>query len=413
MPRGIAHLPQLLYHFVSYIYWVRARPTDAQVYRGTESLIVPAVLAFAPWLLGGLPNCHLTTPNLSLCVTAILPQPACAQRHGVAYRPLFVHCPVAETDMSDVIAQLPEEAFDAISDHLLCQICCAPTDQWLRACNEHSFCAPCLISHECARERADGVAKCPVCRGGLVKNDVGDFYPDRTKNEMTLDQEVKCPHACGEILKLNKLKDHMQKTCENGIVPCPMAKFGCSVVMRRHEVDAHLKEDSHSHLAMGFFMKATESFREEVSGLKDTITTLQTTVKEQGDTITNLNSAIASVTASLGNNTSASTSMRNKLDTVERKLNEALSDGPHSLKQIAEQTKKRASPGQGQSERTKREKSQIQRQNDELSELRPLKKAGAATSSGAAAADGDISYSPTSPTGAPVADGSNEGEQGA
>ena len=272
--------------------------------------------------------------------------------------------------MSDVIAQLPETAFDSISEHLLCDICLAPTDQWLRACNEHSFCAPCLLSHEDARNRADGVAKCPVCRGDLVKDDLDHFFPDRTKNELTLDQQLECLQKCGHLFKLSKLKEHMQKECPNGVVSCPMAKLGCSVAMKRCDMDAHLREDSHSHLAMGFMLKMTETFLEGFADLKKVVESHNARIDEQAATIVNLNSAIAQQTQSLSNHGAKMDILKTCQNAIHRKIDDVLSDGEYSLKQIALQTKKRASPGTGQSERAKRERVQVARQRLEIEELK-------------------------------------------
>lgn len=273
--------------------------------------------------------------------------------------------------MSDVIAQLPEKAFEGISDHLLCSICYSPSDQWLIACDgQHSFCAVCLHSHEEARTRADGEASCPECRGELIKNSADHFKPDRLKNKMTLEFECDCPQKCGDKFSLDKLKAHMQEKCPNGLVPCPMAGVGCEHIMKRCEVQQHLKDDNHSHLAMGFMLKMADSFKTEIGSLKTTLAEQQATITSQAATITNLNTALASHSSTMTNNTSAISGFRTKLDTVERKLNETLSDGEYSLKQIAIQTRKRASPGEGTSGRAVRGRAQVVRQKAEIDELK-------------------------------------------
>ena len=293
--------------------------------------------------------------------------------------------------MSDVIAQLPEKAFDGISEHLLCSICYSPTDQWVMACDgQHSFCAPCLISHEEARMRADGDASCPQCRGELVKTSSDNFRPDYLKNKLTLDHRVECPQQCGESFSLDKLKKHMQEKCPNGLVPCPMASIGCEHVLKRCEIQQHLKDDNHSHLAMGFMLKMSAAHEQQMTAMKGIVEDQGKKIESQAATISNLNTALASHTTTMSTNTTAINGFKTKLDSVEKKLDTALSDGEHSLKQIAIQTKKRASPGEGTSSRAVRGRAQVERQNAELSELREkVKTAEANAPATAPAADAD------------------------
>lgn len=300
--------------------------------------------------------------------------------------------------MSDVIAQLPDKAFEDISDHLLCVICASPTDQWVRACHaQHSFCAPCLIAHENARNAADGEAKCPTCRGELVKNSSDNFHPDRTKNDMTLDTEAECPQKCGHSFKIGILKAHMQKDCPNGVVPCPMAKLGCEHVMKRCEVQQHLKDDNHMQYAMGFMMMMDEKHEKHINALETVIGAQNNKIGELNATVTNLNSALAAQTSAVDSCRNKTNDVKVETDKMSKKLDEALAEGEYSLKQIAIQTKKRASPGEGQSARAKRERSQVSRQNAELAELRPLKStkdvdaaaSSSATTDAAAAAAGN------------------------
>lgn len=277
--------------------------------------------------------------------------------------------------MSDVIAQLPddvkERAFEGVSKSLLCEICFDPSDSWLVACpNHHSFCSTCLLSHVQACENRHDEPRCPTCRADCEFNSGGNLEPERTKNAMTLEIEVECGLNCGEKFRLDKVKNHMQNVCKNAIVPCPMAPFGCEHNMKRCEVAEHMRSDPHTHLAMAFFMKTTDAFKTEIAGLKTSIAEQNTKIESQAATISNLNTALAAHTTTVTTNTSAIDGFKTKLDTQERKLNEVLSDGPNSLKQIAEQTKKRSRPGQGQSDRSVREKSQIQRLKGELEELK-------------------------------------------
>lgn len=294
--------------------------------------------------------------------------------------------------MSDVIAQLPDEvvkaAFEGVSSSLLCQICFEPTDSWLVACgNHHSYCSTCLHDHVSAREREGDQATCPQCRGDLSRNAAGNFQPERTKNSMTLEKECECPLKCGDTFRIDKIKAHMQKDCQNAVVPCPMARFGCAHNMKRSEVAEHMATDSHANLAMAFFLKATEDFNTKVDELKGTIGNLRGTVQSQAATITNLNSALANHQSSLNAHGVKIDGLKTSHDTVERKLNEALSDGPYSLKQIADQTKKRARPGEGQSDRSRREKSQIQKLKDVVETLQGTGEAEAAGEAEGATAD--------------------------
>lgn len=299
--------------------------------------------------------------------------------------------------MSELIAQLPQNAFESISENLMCAICAAPTTNWARSCDEgHSYCGTCLKSHEIARERADGEARCPGCRGELVKDRAGNFFPDRTKNELTLEVQVGCTQGCGKTLRLDKLKEHITNECPNGVVPCPMAKLGCEHVMKRCEVQDHLKSDNHSHLAMGFLLKISETHKAQVNDLKATIEAQNTKIDTLSSTVTNLNTALASQTKSVETNTTSVSAMTTKLGTVERKLNTALEDGPHSLKQIAEQTKKRSRAGEATSARSKREKSQVDRLKDEVKELKG-KNEGEASAAAAAAAAPAAASDPVDP----------------
>ena len=277
--------------------------------------------------------------------------------------------------MSDVIASLPPEivakAFEGVSKSLLCEICYDPSDSWLVACgNHHSYCSACLLGHVQACENRSDEPRCPGCRADVETNEAGNFEPERTKNAMTLEIQVECALGCGEKFRLDKVKAHMQQDCKNTIVPCPLAKFGCEHNMKRSEIAEHMRTDPHSHLAMAFFLKATEEFKTEINGLKSTIESQNSKLESQAATITNLNSALATLTTSVASTGTKIDALKTKHDTVDRKLNDVLSDGPNSLAQIAEQTKKRARPGEGTSARSMREKSQIQKQKEEIERLK-------------------------------------------
>lgn len=264
-----------------------------------------------------------------------------------------------------------EKAFENAPKQLICEACYAPSDDWVVVCgNNHSFCNPCIEKHVAVQRRDRGSTNCPTCRQGLQRNGAGVFNPDRTKNELTLCQTMACPLGCGHDFQLIKLVEHMESECPKKVVPCPFHEYGCKASMARENVEEHLRTDDHTGIAMAFFFMSSKDNEMRINQYQAETDSLKQIIRTQTDTIANMQTALAS-------QTSATTDLSTHIQTlssaqvrIERKLDEVLSDGPHSLKAIAEQTKKRARVGEGVSGRAQRRYNQIDKLKGEVVELK-------------------------------------------
>lgn len=265
---------------------------------------------------------------------------------------------------SDMVGIIDSYTFSNIPDDLLCQICSEPSVEWVRGCDEgqHSFCNGCLSSHVDRCNRSNSNPFCPSCRRSVPMLPNGQLHVDRTRNSITVEQTVECPNKCGETIVVSKLKNHVQKECTEAKVPCFMASHGCTKTGTRSEIDSHVLEDSHSHLAMGFFFEMSAQFKAENNGLKEQLQTLTAVVRSLTDVVKELKSGSEAVKKETEETKKTIEEINNRfLETVDN-------EEGWGLKQIALQTKKRASPGEGQSKRALREKRQVEAQKKKLDE---------------------------------------------
>ena len=295
----------------------------------------------------------------------------------------------------DIQACLSVDTFqNEIPDELLCQICSAPTDDWRQGCRDgqHSFCNDCLSKHV-ARCRSNGSSPwCPSCRGAIPFTDTTrQLKPDRARNDITNAQIVKCVFGCGHTCPLCKILTHIHEDCPEATCKCPIE--GCEFKGKRSEISEHLSEEgAHSKLAVVFMMKAWREMENENKQLKEKIDTLAATVSSLSDVVretqTSSNQAMTSTKE-----------LKKTCDDMRVLLSDCVNSDEYGLKQLVQNTRKRASPGQGNSKRTQRKNNQIERQKSEIESLRKLipeaaqeldaEMGNAAASSTAAAASSD------------------------
>lgn len=268
----------------------------------------------------------------------------------------------------DIQACLSIETFqNEIPDELLCQICSAPTDDWRQGCRDgqHSFCNDCLSKHV-ARCRSNGSQPwCPSCRGEIqFTNTTRQLKPDRARNDITNAQIVKCVFGCGHTCPLSKILAHIHEDCPEATCNCPIE--GCEFKGKRSEISEHLSEEgAHSKLAVVFMMKAWREMENENKQLKEKIDTLAATVSSLSDVVRE--------TQTFSNQAMTSTKeIKKTCDDMRVLLSDCVNSDEYGLKQLVQNTRKRASPGQGNSKRTQRKNNQIERQKIEIESLRKL-----------------------------------------
>lgn len=268
----------------------------------------------------------------------------------------------------DIQACLSADAFqEEIPDELLCQICSAPTDDWRQGCRDgqHSFCNDCLSKHV-ARCRSNGSSPwCPSCRGAIPFTDTTrQLKPDRARNDITNAQVVKCVFGCGHTCTLSKIVAHIHENCPEATCKCPIE--GCEFKGKRSEISEHLSDEgAHSKLAVVFMMKAWREMENENKQLKEKIDTLAATVSSLSDVVRE--------TQTFSKEAMTSTNeLKKTCDDMRVLLSDCVNSDEYGLKQLVQNTRKRASPGQGNSKRTKRKNNQIERQKSEIESLRKL-----------------------------------------
>ena len=263
---------------------------------------------------------------------------------------------------SDAVVEIPRD--------LICNICMDPSVNWKTACaDSHSFCGECLQSH-IDRCRQNGTRPfCPVCKGDIVYGPNGTLRTDRTLNNVTNDQRVQCPNKCGVIVVLSKLRLHVEKDCTRSIVKCPMHLHGCPFTSDRKGIVEHMKTERHVELAMPFI---TSSFAE----LKNQNSALTTEVKDLTSKLTSAVSGISSLKSSIDALVARGVESDKVIGDLTNKIDDLIEDeevGIHRLvKEVKKNGKKRASPGQGTSARSLREKRQVVSQAAELQRLKAL-----------------------------------------
>ena len=264
------------------------------------------------------------------------------------------------------IGILTTEAIAGIPRDLICSICMDPSVNWKTACDDsHSFCGECLESHvnTCRANGKDPF--CPVCKGEVVYGANGQFKPNRSLNNLTNDHRVECPNKCGVTTVLAHLPLHVEKNCPEAITQCPMHVHGCLFKSNRMGVQEHMKNESHTNFAMPY------------------ITTCFTELKSQNDALSN---EVKALTCKLYSAIAGIVALNQKIGTLvahgavsDKKIEDLtnlIEDEEYGLKAVAKKvegaTKKRASPGHGQSARAQREKRQVVGLAAEVERLRAL-----------------------------------------
>ena len=265
---------------------------------------------------------------------------------------------------ASVFKLLDETSISKLPEGLLCSICTEPSTDWRQGCTQgqHSFCNSCLTKHVNKCETANTQAWCPGCRGVVSFTSTGDLIPDRTRNNLTLEQVVSCPSGCGQSIHLSNLKEHLKAVCPSFEVPCPMANVGCTFKTRRSDMAEHLRNDNHSQFAMGFFLRVSQQFNAENKRLKHV-------TEQQSTKIDSLTTVVTDIKNMLESTRSGTRAVCQGIRDLKERVGEVVDDDEYGLKVVAQQTRKRASPGNGESSRTVRKNNQIQRQQERIHAL--------------------------------------------
>ncbi|XP_057298842.1 TNF receptor-associated factor 3-like isoform X1 [Hydractinia symbiolongicarpus] len=103
------------------------------------------------------------------------------------------------------------------------------------------------------------LTECAYCKDMYCFNDVSHY--DHCKM-----YPIPCPHACpiGSIER-SKLQDHVIQ-CMNRIVPCQFATLGCTSEIYWKDMEKHLNEHTHNHMAL--LMKELVNTKDELCNTK-------------------------------------------------------------------------------------------------------------------------------------------------
>ena len=327
-----------------------------------------------------------------------------------------------QTSMNDPITLLSkldanalDQAFQDVSPELICSICINPSTDWVVACpNEHSFCRKCFADHIAKTNEEGSTPRCPQCRTNVMKHPEL-AKPNRILNSITLSTKIQCPQKCGEVHLLSDMVAHIKDKCHNSLISCPYAEMGCTFCLPRGEMQYHLDSDNHARLVVGFYNNSMQTTTKHFDAIMEKLGYLERKVDKNTDRLERLEASVEKIDQSVKifldkqnvlNALYADLSKRfvDKQDalsvvctdlrkTVTKTFDMIMYDGTFSLKHIYNQTKKRASPGEGQSDRSKRHQSQVQRQHAEIQRL----KEGIATTATSSAPNANNGSSQTCP----------------
>lgn len=153
---------------------------------------------------------------------------------------------------------------------LECCVCQETIEDPRRACeNDHYNCLKCLEKIEETSRRSDQSCACPTCREPLIVGKAADGKVGRPVPaicEVIESQLCACPHGCGMVGPISKLREHTADKCPKAPIKCPYWGVGCCFeLIPRDEMDQHLKDHQSEHQML--MNDEQKRMREEVSWL--------------------------------------------------------------------------------------------------------------------------------------------------
>ena len=151
---------------------------------------------------------------------------------------------------------------------LECCVCQETIENARRACeNDHYNCLKCLEKIQETSRRSEQSCVCPKCREPLIVGKASDGKVGRPVPaicEVIESQLCACPHGCGMVGPIAKLREHTADKCPKVPIKCPYWCLGCCfMLIPRDEMDKHLKDHQSEHqMLMNLDQK---KIREEVS----------------------------------------------------------------------------------------------------------------------------------------------------
>ena len=151
---------------------------------------------------------------------------------------------------------------------LECCVCQETIENTRRGCeNDHYNCLKCLEKIEETSRWSDQSCACPTCREPLIVGKAADGKVGRPVPaicEVIESQLCACPHGCGMVGPITKLREHTADKCPKVPIKCPYWCLGCCFeLIPRDEMDQHLKDHQSDHqMLMNIEQK---KIREEVS----------------------------------------------------------------------------------------------------------------------------------------------------
>tara|TARA_B110000967_G_scaffold206944_1_gene254991 strand:- start:1740 stop:3011 length:1272 start_codon:yes stop_codon:yes gene_type:complete len=151
---------------------------------------------------------------------------------------------------------------------LECCVCQETIENPRRACeNDHYNCLKCLEKIEETSRRSDQSCACPTCREPLIVGKAADGKAGRPVPaicEVIESQLCACPHGCGMVGPISKLREHTADRCPKAPIKCPYWGVGCCFeLIPRDEMDQHLKDHQSDHQML--MNNEQKRMREEVS----------------------------------------------------------------------------------------------------------------------------------------------------
>lgn len=135
---------------------------------------------------------------------------------------------------------------------LECCVCQETIENPRRACeNDHYNCLKCLEKIEETSRRSEQSCACPTCREPLIVGKAADGKVGRPVPaicEVIESQLCACPHGCGMVGPITKLREHTADKCPKAPIKCPYWCVGCCFeLIPRDEMDQHLKDHQSEH----------------------------------------------------------------------------------------------------------------------------------------------------------------------
>lgn len=169
---------------------------------------------------------------------------------------------------ADDLSSMPNLINPGALKLLECCVCQETIENPRRACeNDHYNCLKCLEKIEETSRRSEHACACPTCREPLIVGKAADGKVGRPVPaicEVIQSQLCACPHGCGMVGPIAKLREHAADKCPKAPIKCPYWWMGCCFeLIPRDEMDQHLKDYQSEHQML--MNNEQKRMREEVS----------------------------------------------------------------------------------------------------------------------------------------------------